>query len=301
MNIQEPGDLLSHKPNRRRKLLFGGIFIAGLLFVLILSLWLGRRATEPGEAPEAESVLNAQVEMPFQVLIPAYLPKVFVREKTQVNIEGVGPQGEPMIELIYQTRNGEKLTFIEWLPSTEQDTGGRKAAYCMCMCQTPEECDSVEMGMTIGSLRVMAKVTAPDIMTAEEARAVLDTMGPAVNRQVYSSLKEVPVSYMAPPAVEIPVNADGIQEVTLVVTPNGYNPEHFSVRKGVPVVLTFRQLGQVGCGNALIFQWGKGKSTTISLASQSDSQTIEFTPGESGVFKFNCPHYIYRGVMSVLD
>jgi plastocyanin domain-containing protein len=138
-------------------------------------------------------------------------------------------------------------------------------------------------------------------MTSEEARAVLDTMGPAVNRQVYTSLKQVPVSFSVSPAVEIPLNADGVQEVTLVVTPNGYNPEHFSVRKGILVRLTFRQLREVGCGAELIIQWGEGKNALLTLASAGDSQTIEFTPGETGDFRFNCAHLYYRGIMTVLD
>ena len=86
-----------------------------------------------------------------------------------------------------------------------------------------------------------------------------------------------------------------------MVTPNGYSPEHFSVQKGIPVKLTFRQIGQVGCGNEMIFQWDDGKSATLTLASSSDIQTLEFTPGEAGDFRFNCPHLIYRGVMTVQE
>jgi hypothetical protein len=279
--------------------------LAGILLVLgALSIagYFGWRSYlhTPDEAPEAETVLSAQVQLPFQVLIPAYLPRSFVRQKTLVNTSSAGPHGELAVEIIYQTRDGETLTFNEWLPS-EEDTGGRKAAYCLCVCRSSMECESVETGMTFGPLRVTARVSAPNILTSEEARAVLDTMGPAVNRQVFTSLKEVPASISVAPAVEIPVSADGIQEVTLVVTPDGYNPEHFSVHKDIPVRLIFRQLGQVGCGNQLIFQWGKGKSATIYLASASDSQTLEFTPGEPGEFRFNCPHLIYRGLMTVLD
>ncbi len=78
-------------------------------------------------------------------------------------------------------------------------------------------------------------------------------------------MKDVPVTYSLPPAVEVPLNDQGVQEVTLVVLPEGYNPAHFSVKKGLPVHLIFRQLGQVGCGDELIFTWGKGKSADLKL------------------------------------
>jgi hypothetical protein len=262
-------------------------------------LLLRNRPPELQEAPEAESVLKAQLEMPFQVLIPAYLPTVFVREKVKVNIDKTGPYGEPMIELIYTTRRGDSLTFYEWLP--DEQTTNESRPYCKCMCVSRTTCNFEELGMSIGSLRVLAKVSKPNIVTSEEARTIIDTLGPAVNRQIYSSLKQVPVTFSVPPAVDISLNTDGVQELTLVVTPNGYSPVHFAVQKGIPVTLTFRQIGQVGCGNQLIFQSGDGKTSILTLASANDIQTLEFTPTEAGDFRFNCPHLIYRGVMTVKE
>lgn len=299
MSIEDSGELPRHKNNLPRKAIVGGLFIISFSALFFVFLWLKNRSAETREAPEAETVLNAQLAMPFQVLIPAYLPKSFVREKTQVNIDNVGPRGEPMVQLIYQTRGGDDLTFYEWLPSEESTQAS--GAYCKCVCMSSMNCSSVEMGFNVGSLRVVAKVSSPDILSYEEARSILDTLGPAVNRQIFTSLKDVPVTYSVPSAVEIPINEDGVQELTLVVTPNGYSPEHFAVQKGVPVSLIFRQLGQVGCGNELIFQWGDGKSATLYLASPGDSQMLEFTPEEVGEFRFNCPHFIYRGVMTVQE
>jgi hypothetical protein len=287
------------KKSNRRKVLLGGIFTISLALFSLFFLWLSNRSDEPRQAPEAESILKAQLEMPFQVLIPAFLPKNFIREKVQVNVDKVGPQGEPMVLLIYPTRRGDYLTFYEWLPN-EQSTQ-ESNTYCKCVCMSRMDCNSAEIGMKVGSLRVMAKVSAPNILTSQEARSVLDTLGPATNRQIYSSLKEVPVTFSVSPAVDVPINADGVHELTLVVSPNGYSPEHFAVLKDVPVKLTFRQIGQVGCGNELIFQWGEGKSATIYLASPSDIQTLEFTPEETGEFRFNCPHLIYRGLMTVRE
>ena len=82
-----------------------------------------------------------------------------------------------------------------------------------------------------------------------------ESLGPASNRQVFSFVVEKPVikEMAPPPPMEIKINDQGVQELTLVVTPGGYSPLRFAVKKGVPVRLTFRQLGQVGCGNELIF------------------------------------------------
>jgi len=86
-----------------------------------------------------------------------------------------------------------------------------------------------------------------------------------------------------------------------VVTPGGYSPLRFSVKKGVPVRLIFRQLGQVGCGNELIFPTSPSNSVSVKLKSQDDQQVIEFTPQQTGEFQFYCSHQMYRGVMTVHD
>jgi plastocyanin domain-containing protein len=104
-----------------------------------------------------------------------------------------------------------------------------------------------------------------------------------------------------PPPVEIAVNAQGIQELTLVVTPGGYSPLRFAVKKGIPVKLTFRQLGQVGCGNELIFPANPQSPSSLTLASEQDKQVLEFTPQQAGEFQFFCSHRMYRGVMTVRE
>ncbi len=57
----------------------------------------------------------------------------------------------------------------------------------------------------------------------------------------------------------IPVGADGVQEVVLVISRSGYTPTHFAVKKGVPVRIVFRQLGYVPGGNILLVRWGSQK------------------------------------------
>ncbi len=299
MMVGDTQNISHHENGFLRKALWGGFIVVSLGLIILGFFWFSHRNVEPPQAPEAEFVLNAQMEMPFQVLIPAFLPEVFMRQKAQVTVDQAGPQGEPRVLIVYPTRRGDTLTFYEWLPN-EQSTEDR-TAFCSCMCMSRTECTTVEVGFSVGTLRIMAKVSNPAIVSAEEARTILDTLGPAVNSQVFSSLKQVPVAYSVPPAVDVAVNANGVQELTLVVTPDGYSPEHFAVRKDIPVKLTFRQIGEVGCGNELIIQLGNEKSATLLLATPGDIQTLEFTPEESGEFRFNCPHFIYRGVMTVHD
>jgi len=277
--------------------------IAALLVVAGLStagyLWLRSSATKPREAPELEKVLAAQAEMPFQVLIPAYLPAAFDRKQVKINTQLSGPRGEPMIELVYSTRRGDTLALREWLPADQgtETQAGRRG----CCCRGAALCNLLEVGVEVGSLRVTAVPSSAALLSLAQKRLIVDTLGPPTNRQIYTSASEVPITYSLPPAVDVPVNDTGIQELVLVVTPNGYVPAHFQVKKGVPVKLTFRQLGQVGCGNELIFSWETGQSVELKLASPGDAQVLEFVPRQTGDFPFNCPHLIYRGAMTVKD
>ena len=102
-----------------------------------------------------------------------------------------------------------------------------------------------------------------------------------------------------PPAEVVPINADGVQEVKLVISRSGYTPTHFAVKAGVPVRVVFRQLGYVPGGNILLLRWGQQQVKYLTLSSLTDEQVLEFTPQEPGDFMFNCPHTWYDGVMTV--
>jgi len=286
------------KPISWQRGLLAGIFILTPLLVAGF-VWIKVNSSKPREAPEAERVLSAQAELPFQVLIPAYLPKLFQREKMEIITDRPGPNGEKMVQLVYSTRKGNTLTFSEWLPGPQASVSNVRR--CVCVCRTAQQCNMLGMELNVGSVQVRVEFSTPNLLYYDQMQFVLDTLGPAANRQVYSAIEDVPLSFSVPPPVEVPVGTDGVQEVTLVVTPQGYSPVHFAVRKDLPVRLTFRQLGQVGCGNELIFQWERRKSTTLILTSAADKQVLEFMPGEAGEFRFNCPHLIYRGVMTVTE
>jgi hypothetical protein len=293
-----------------------GLFLAGLVILAILVpgyIWIKNSFIKPTEAPEVESVLEAQIGLPFQALIPAYLPRRVGRAEVQIDTSQSGPGGEPMLQLLYPIGRGGQGSLIlqEWLPSNPTTNlasaaisainQGMTVVRCNCHCTSQTECDLSDVELVLGSLHINVKLSDSNILTPTEMQFILDTLGPAANSQVFSSMKDVPVTYSLPPAVEVPVNDQGVQEVTLIVQPEGYNPAHFSVKKGIPVHLIFRQLGEVGCGNELIFAWGKGESTELELASAADKQELSFTPEETGDFQFNCPHHIYVGAMTVVD
>src|SRR5512136_2113834 len=85
--------------------------------LLAVGVWkVSSSPPAPTEAPEAQKILDVQAGMPFQILIPAYLPKVFDRANVKIAVEQSGPNGEPMVELTYRSRQGAVLFVREWVP-----------------------------------------------------------------------------------------------------------------------------------------------------------------------------------------
>jgi plastocyanin domain-containing protein len=93
----------------------------------------------------------------------------------------------------------------------------------------------------------------------------------------------------APPPAQVPVGQDGFQALTLVVTRDSYSPTSFSVRQGVPVKITFRELGSLTCGNQILFPSDPANPVVVSLTSADDQQVIAFIPSQTGTFPFYCP------------
>jgi hypothetical protein len=155
----------------------------------------------------------------------------------------------------------------------------------------------------VGPLRASIYTSRTDVSSREDILAMADSLGPASNRQVFSfilnppRIREVP----PPPPFEVPVNAGGIQELTLVVTPGGYSPLRFAVKKDLPVRLTFKQLGRVGCGNELFFPADPRSPVALFLKTAFEKRVYDFTPRTAGDFQFFCSHQMYRGIMKVRE
>ena len=292
---------------------FGGrrwLLLAGALAVALLAagIWMFNSSTPvSAEAPEANKILSIQASMPFQILIPAYLPKEFDREKVETLVDQSGPGGEPMVQLSYHTRGGATLFVREWVPVNP----GMEILAASRPIQTKwgqgwllsQGTSLAAVWVDVGPLRASIYTHNLDVLTREQLLAMAESLGPASNRQVFNFVVDKPViKEMAPlPPVEIKVNDQGVQELTLVVTPGGYSPLRFAVKKGVPVRLIFRQLGQVGCGNELIFPANPSSPSELKLASPQDKQVLEFTPQQVGQFEFHCSHQMYRGIMTVKE
>ena len=92
-----------------------------------------------------------------------------------------------------------------------------------------------------------------------------------------------------PPAEIVPINAEKVQEVTLVISRSGYTPTHFAVKAGIPVRVVFRQLGYVPGGNILLFRWGSKHEQYLTLDTLTDTKTLEFTPEEVRCFQIQLP------------
>lgn len=292
--------------SRRKWLLTGGVTIA---LLLALGSWIvsSGAASAPTEAPEAQKVLDVQAGMPFQILIPAYLPREFDRANMDIRVNQSGPGGEPMVQLAYHASNGATLFMREWVP-VNPDMEVLASSHPIetkwgrgWLLKQGEGLGAI--WVDIGPLR--ASIYTPDLtlLPKEQLLAIAETMGPASNRQVFNFVAEPPkISEVPPPPpVEVPVNAEGVQEITLVVTPGGYTPLRFAVKKDVPVRLIFRQLGQVGCGNELIFPADPASPSSLLLKSASDKQVLEFTPKQAGAFEFHCSHQMYRGILTVRE
>lgn len=299
----------NRKNEQRRRVPRIWLVVGGVLVVCLLVLggWLVRNglASRPTEAPEAGKVLGVQASMPFQILIPAYLPREFNRAGVEIKVNQAGPGGEPMVQLAYRTKKGATLFVREWVPvnpdmeilaaSRPIETKWGKG-WLLAQSET-----MMALWVDVGPLRASIYTPSVDVLSKEQLLEMAQTLGPPSNQQVFTFVVDPPqVKEMAPPPpVEIKTNDQGVQEFTLVVTPGGYSPLRFAVRKGVPVRMTFRQLGQVGCGNELIFPANPSSPSSLQLASEQDQQVLEFTPQQVGEFQFYCSHRMYRGVMTV--
>lgn len=260
------------------------------------------------EAPEAAKVLDVQAQMPFQVLIPAYLPRPFDRAKAEITVDQGGPTGEPMVQIAYRTRDQTTLFVRQWVPvnpDKEILAGARpiETKWGRGLLLTQINGGLIALWVDIGPLRISVYTENTQLITREQLLEIGNTMGPASNTQVFSfSLEQPQIKDVAPPApFEVKVNDQGVQEFTLVVTPGGYSPTRFVVRKGIPVQMSFRSLGSVGSGMTLIFATNSTNSDALVLKSPDDKQVLEFTPTEAGSFEFFCSHRMYRGVMTVVE
>lgn len=78
--------------------------------------------------------------------------------------------------------------------------------------------------------------------------------------------------------------AQKVQNVRISLTERGYQPESFTLRKGIPARVTFIRKTEDDCGKEVVFPAYNIKRT-LPL---NTPVTIRFTPQRSGSFSFVC-------------
>ena len=90
------------------------------------------------------------------------------------------------------------------------------------------------------------------------------------------------------------VGARGIQEATITVL-GGYSPAVVTVKKGIPVRLTFDRQETSSCSEEIVFpDFGIRR-----FLPAHERTVIEFTPDKAGSFDFTCGMSMLRGKMMV--
>lgn len=88
----------------------------------------------------------------------------------------------------------------------------------------------------------------------------------------------------------------GVQVADIAVFPNGYSPNNFQVKAGVPVRLNLTPTGGLGCTAIFrIPQLGINQRLT-----QGETSTVEFTPQSPGKLTYTCSMGMFRGVIEVI-
>lgn len=89
---------------------------------------------------------------------------------------------------------------------------------------------------------------------------------------------------------------DGDVQVVKMDVDWGFNPDNFTIKKGVPVRWEINGINISGCVNSIIVP-GMGIGQRLSKG----SNVIEFTPTETGILDFSCGMGMVRGQFNVVD
>lgn len=94
----------------------------------------------------------------------------------------------------------------------------------------------------------------------------------------------------------VQVDANGVQQVGILITGDGYSPKKFKVKAGQPVKLSVQSQDAYTCATSFVF-----KSFNIKLQlGPNDTKIAQFTPTEKGEYTFACSMGMYSGIMEVI-
>lgn len=92
--------------------------------------------------------------------------------------------------------------------------------------------------------------------------------------------------------------ANGVQKIALRATSTGtYSPAAITVKKGIPVELSFSADPRSGCGQQLVM---KDFGVNV-IVNAGQTKVISFTPQSTGTFEYACGMRMFRGKLTVTE
>lgn len=89
---------------------------------------------------------------------------------------------------------------------------------------------------------------------------------------------------------------NGVQIVRMTETANGYSPNKFTLKKGVPVKWVVTAKDPYSCASSLVMQKFNVRKNLLA-----GENIIEFMPTETGQIPFSCGMGMYTGAFTVVD
>jgi len=89
---------------------------------------------------------------------------------------------------------------------------------------------------------------------------------------------------------------DGKQYLRMEQWSAGYNPNEFTIKKGVPFVWQINSTNAYTCASSLVVP-----SLGIRRNLTSGDNVIEFTPTKAGIIRFSCSMGMFRGTINVIN
>jgi len=88
---------------------------------------------------------------------------------------------------------------------------------------------------------------------------------------------------------------NGIQVVSMNLSSAGYNPNSFTVRKGIPVQINTDSTADAGCVRGIMIP-----DFDINEALDVGQDSFTFTPDKTGTFTFTCQMRMSSGTFTVI-
>jgi plastocyanin len=129
--------------------------------------------------------------------------------------------------------------------------------------------------------------------------AQLNVLGaPSLNNLSFNSNGPIQNSSAQTVDNDLPPLVNGKQVIKMNASSNGYTPNYFKVKAGVPVRWEINDTGTSGCTNAII-----SRSLFDGQIDLTPGQVSvkEFTPEKAGKYKFSCWMGMISGTIEVVD